>query len=134
MGRDFTPKEHHDADLRHKFSKMPLKVTTDKGETITLYDPEDPVVKEYPNLAFLLGKEHMRDIHPNTLHAFEKTLTQIINDHDAGVKRKNYKDEYFDTVQKWYLGKLDPHFYYNTFNNQLLRLFMIQKMRERKGL
>ena len=123
MGRDWTPREHHKADLRMGFSSKPL-ITTDllTGTTTTWYDPTSTDALRWKNTTFLASEilDNNRK-NPQILDLFEKILTEIIEIDDSHDDIATYLDTPLKrTIHEWYYGKLDPAFYYSDKNDDAM--------------
>lgn len=129
MGKDFTPREHHMADIMYGFSRNRTVMRDADGNETVLYDPHSPASVKYPNLSFLFGSgladilEEFGSGAGSVLSDIEKRLVRII-EADSGEKD--------DQLYLWYIGKLDPDFYYNTWNNELLREYIVSLVRSDK--
>lgn len=120
MGMDFTPYEQHQSDLCYHFSSEKMTSTNmETGEQTVVYDPECADAKRWPNSYFLAEKIYKtHKMHPKKLDAFEKTLTKIVEMvDDSSKKPENPLTDFESTVLQWYMGKLDPNFYYAEENN-----------------
>lgn len=142
MGRSFTPREHHKADLLYQLSssKTELIFSKDKNDDVfVLYDPMSEISQMFPNLSFLLGEDKIADLLEYTnkseesiekIKEIENDLTIVIkNDDMIKIPPSNWYDRPgFDknlkTVAMWYDGKLDKNFYYCDKNNELFLEFI----------
>ena len=121
MGKDFTPYMHHKADQQYNFSSKPLILENiQTGEKTIFHDPSCTDALRWPNSYYLASsilEDHKSS--PEKMDMFEKILTKIIELSDAGkYVNKCMKTPFEHTICKWYFGKLDPDFYYNTINNE----------------
>ena len=123
MGKDFTPHIHHVVDKEYGFSSQPLILTDlNTGEETVYRDPNCDDALRWPNSYFLASEILERHkSHPEVLDMFEQTLAKIISLDDAGSLKGAHLDTPLEkTVHQWYMGNLDPNFYYNTHNNELM--------------
>lgn len=128
MGRDYTPRQLHAADVVYGFSKNRTVIQNPRtGEEKVLYDPDSEETKKYPNLSFLFGnwlrnilKEYGADSH-SALEGVEKRLDEIV---------RTDRGENDDPLYLWYIGKLDPCFHYHEDNSELLREYIVCLIRE----
>ena len=117
------------ADVMYGFSGHRTAMRDTGGNETVLYDPSSPASVKYPNLSFLFGSgladilEEFGSGADSVLSDIEKRLVCII---DAGSGKKD------DPLYLWYIGKLDPNFYYNTWNNELLREYIVSLVRSDK--
>ena len=123
MGKDFTPHMHHVADRQFGFSSQPLILTDlHTGEETIYRDPKCEDALRWPHSYFLASE--ILDQHkstPEKMDIFEQILAKVVELDDAGVYIDNaMKTPLEKTVCKWYFGKLDPNFYYNTLNNEMM--------------
>lgn len=107
MGRDFTPREHHQSDIRWGFSKQKLE---------GLYDPDCPMSKRFPNLSFLTnGFQKIYETGElDGWDEIEKKVAAVVEQDSRYAVSK--EDDY---IWQWYVGKLDPKFFYNTVNEAM---------------
>jgi len=131
MSRDWTPYELHQADKAFGFSNQKMSFWDEKGNEAVWYDPDCKIAKALPNLYFLFsGTEELYNkaqADPYLLEALNRTeqlLSKIIQVYDETkdlttipLNMEEKKMGARDWTQRWYLGKLDPNFYYNKFNN-----------------
>ena len=123
MGRDFTPYEHHMADLKYGFSKKPIILENTKTGKQTVYrDPTCADAVRWPNSYFLaeaILKEHSSE--PEKLDMFERALTKIVEASNSRRYTVRVAETPLEkTVCDWYYGKLDPHFYYSGENDRAM--------------
>lgn len=138
MGKDMTPRDLHKADKKyHLAADRSFLIEGDCKVKEVLF-------QRFPNLAFLFY-EGIKEVYLR-YHAYEKAVkvldgieedmeTMIKND-DIGAHLTAYDDKRdpLYTLYMWYTGALDPHFYYNTANNELLRCWLIKRVQEEARL
>ncbi len=150
MSRDWTPYELHRADLEFGFSKDTLEMyipQEDGSKTFVgfFYNPEDPITKQYPNLAFLWGQNELTrfisgladnagEACEAVLSDIEQILAEVVAHYDKPkTERKNglsSSSDWTTIVNDWYLGRLDPNFYYNTENNERFELYILDQIHQ----
>ena len=134
MSRDWCPRELYFADKHMAAQGYSMRdsdfmfVNTATGEKIPLKSEEEKTIgKNFPNLSFLLDGWYRvyssmtnTEARDNLFKLYENTLSAIIvEDEDVSFAVPHTIFEY-DTIIKWYCGKLDKGFYYNERNNELL--------------
>ena len=62
-------------------------------------------------------------IRDEVFHYVDDILVQVINDYELNLHPSVSK--HYQIIKKWYLGKLDPGFYYNNRNNEALSHFIL---------
>lgn len=107
MGRDFTPREHHESDIRWGFSKQKME---------GFYDPDGAMERRFPNLSFLTnGFKHIYETEElNGWDDIEKKVKAVVDSDSRYAVPK--EDDY---IWQWYIGRLDPQFFYNDVNEAL---------------
>ena len=133
MGKDFTPQELHACDRLYSFSSVPLVLTDTKtGDQIDLYDPGSEETARWPNTNFLFSDIIKARRYPDDiLDLFEKTLTSIITCDDKDIPFVP-QDSFQQDMYAWYLGKLDPGFYYSETNNRIMDESVAAEYKRRK--
>lgn len=137
MSRDFTPCQLYNADIHFdgafRNSTLTYKLT-DSDEEIRV---DNHLAKDrYPELSFLFEKtDALYQKYEHDEFAL-KTLDRI----EAFVKEaeEDYGDLPFtsteyETVNKWFNGKLDPDFYYHEENDALFEEFIEQTVQNDKA-
>lgn len=133
MGRDFTPYEHYNADKRMGGTLRTVTFTDENGKEVQWFKPkEQRILSKYKELGFLFS-ESLIDLwdkmsgHPRyrkkILDKVEQDLELIINN----ISDQMVFDSFDKTLYDWYIGRLDPHFYYNNENNRLLEVYIYRK-------
>ena len=143
MSKDFTPKELHAADMILGLQKGGLRIIDMSGKEIIFAG--DAYKKEFPNLAFLAGevlenliKQFGKD--EEVLSRTEDVLRDMIEAHDNNMCFEKYYNlrpghpdrAIIEVMEKWYEGKLDPHFYYRETNDAFLLDYLTTAIKEKK--
>lgn len=149
MGRDFTPLQQHLADnyihdIKGEYlHNMHITWHIEGQKDMKMWN--DEARKQYPNLCFLLSGfetneyEKIKDDELKlSCYAFaESILSKMVGDIDNQLKtqegvntpifefaKESIEYELCEKIYKWYMGKLDEHFYYHEDNTELMYLAM----------
>lgn len=142
VSRSWTPQEQCHVDLfmtkrdnvSYKDKMFSIVFTGANGESHPMIsDKEKEILVLFKELGFLFSsnlyhlwlsaEEHPR-CRKRVLNEVEIELEKII---DADINKKGFNG-LDSTVVKWYLGELDPHFYYNDMNNQYFEEYLYDKI------
>lgn len=130
MGRDYRPVDlwAADQDLNGAIRKMEITMHTKGGREIRI-GPSEKLKSAYPELSFLFAdriKELAKKMAPKDILKVEERLEEIISTTEASTEttscgtttRINVKDRTDDAVHRWFVGALDPDFYYHERNDE----------------
>ena len=141
MSRNWTPREMYFVDLEATKQGRPLRGTLNtlvfvdpKGNQIPfINEDEKKVLSMFKELGFLFSdnlyhlwvstNEHPR-IRKKVLMEMEQELENIIDNDKNGKSFTMYDD----ILVRWYMGELDPNFYYSEYNNELLEQYLYEKI------
>ncbi len=130
MSRDWTPHELHIADTysfketgRYLHDNIIVYRANDGKEIVVGAKKYPELFEKYPNLTFLWSSDNTKEIYDkgysSILDKVEDSLSLIISEVDKGIP---YNTD--DVIYKWYLGKLDPNFYYCEENNKAFEEYL----------
>lgn len=137
MSKDWTPCELYHAD---KFAVSqgwpsyrtlsPTIFDTETGEQVpVISQAEMEARKPFKEISFLFSDWYVlymsidAKIRDEVFHYVDDILVQVINDYELNLHPSVSK--HYQIIKKWYLGKLDPGFYYNNRNNEALSHFIL---------
>ena len=138
MGRDWTPREFHYADIQMGLSKKHIVFKTNREQEpeYCLCDPSCDDAVRYPNIYYLarFALEPLKE-HSDILERFEKVLADVIANDDSGKPLCTTSGQFEQDVVRWYEGKLDSAFFFNERNDELLleRLIGLCQKQEESG-
>lgn len=132
MSRDFKPIEQLLADIHTKggLSSQKFTLLTTDGKEEVISDPHSNLAKAYPNFYFLgqgvLEELKSNGVNEKTLKFVEHTLNEYVSTVKKAVEENRmlksddfpYANEIEKTVLDWFVGELDPDFYYSRDNNE----------------
>ena len=132
MGRSFTPREQYLADqylIRETGCGLRGECFMTGTETGIEYRLDNHLAKDrYPELSFLFGgfDELFLEVKEseNALNVLDEAETELRACEAGEVKE--------GTIYQWFMGKLDPCFYYNDENNRLFYEYLLQKVSSRQ--
>lgn len=153
MSRDWRPVEHYIVDKRFKAERgeglrdIVVMWHSPDGQEIPLQNKE--MQKQFPELEFLWGES--KDIfeeHKNNkailsvLNEIEETLKEvekIVDETKSIPESKKFweldEKEFMqlplkEVASEWFYGNLDSNFYYNTYNNDMLSMYVQKQIAE----
>lgn len=125
MSKSFTPKELHHVNKKFNFSQLTLSNETTQQ---IIYNAKSEFSKNYPHISFLISNSEtlLKEVSPVILCEIETIIDNIITaeDNDTVFVPQNTDEK---TLLKWFNGELDPHFYYDDYNNKLIIDFILNK-------
>ncbi len=141
MSRNWTPREMIFVDLRMTKEGHSLRDSLNglvfvdvSGNRVSFFsDEKKKVMSMFRELGFLFGdnlyhlwvatEKHPR-IRKRVLMSVEQELENLIT---ADINNQSL-DCFDKTIVSWYMGELDPCFYYSEYNDELLENYLYEKI------